>query len=287
MKLVDDGRISLDDPVSKYISEFGSGQKAEITLRQLLLHTSGLPAFRVYVDELKTREAILEAIKNEPLINPPGEKYVYSDLGFILLARIVEQVSGQRIDTFTRNHFFEPLHMQSTYFNPKSVGPWLTDRIPPTEIDETHRNKTIQAEVHDERAWYLDGVAGHAGLFSNVQDLSIFAKLLLNKGTYAGKQYFSPEIIAEFTSKQSELNNRGYGFDRKSPSGSSTAGALTSDQTFGHLGFTGTSMWIDPANDIAIIILTNRTYPKRSYGENISKVRAAIADAVMSSIIEK
>lgn len=284
MKLVDEGKVDLDDRVSEYFPEFSNGEKTEITLQQLLLHTSGLPAFRVYVDSLQTRDEILNAVKNEPLINKPGEKYVYSDLGFILLARIVEQVSGQRIDEYTRRNFYEPLHMESTFFNPKSVGASLTERIPPTEIDETYRHKLIHAEVNDERAWYLEGVAGHAGLFSNIQDLSVYAQLLLSKGSYAGKQYISPEIIEQFTSRQSNINQRGLGFDRKSPSGFSTAGSLTSDQTFGHLGFTGTSIWIDPANDMAIILLTNRTYPKRSYGKNISKVRAAIADAVMASI---
>jgi len=287
MKLTDEKKISLDEPVSKYIPEFNEGEKANIQLRHLLLHTSGLPAFRVYVDELKTRDEILEAVKNEPLINDPGTKYVYSDLGFILLARIVEQVSGQRMDEYTRQHFYEPMGMKSTSFNPKAVGSWLSSRIPPTEVDESYRNKTIQAEVHDERAWFLDGVAGHAGLFSNIQDLSIFAQMLLNNGSYAGRSYISPETIATFTSSQSSLHNRGYGFDRKSPVGFSTAGSLAGTKTFGHLGFTGTSLWVDPDKDIAIILLTNRTYPKRSYGENISKVRAAIADAIISSIKEE
>lgn len=287
MKLVDEGKINLDDKVSQYFPEFSSGQKANITIRHLLLHTSGLPAFRVYVDSLQTRDEILNAVKNEPLINTPGEKYVYSDLGFILLARLIEQVSGQRLDHYARTHFYEPLHMESTHFNPKSIGPWLTDRIPPTEIDEMYRHKLIQAEVNDERAWYLQGVAGHAGLFSNIQDLSVYAQLLLNKGSYAGKQYISPKTIEQFTSRQSNVNQRGLGFDRKTPDGFSTAGSLTSNQTFGHLGFTGTSIWIDPVNDIAIILLTNRTYPKRSYGKNISKVRAAVADAVMASITDE
>jgi CubicO group peptidase (beta-lactamase class C family) len=176
--------------------------------------------------------------------------------------------------------------MPSTNFNPKAVGSWLSDHIPPTEIDDKFRMKTVRAEAHDERAWYMDGVAGHAGLFSNVQDLSVFAEMLLNEGTYAGKPYISPEIVQEFTKKQSDLNNRGFGFDRKSPQGFSTAGTLAGERSFGHTGFTGTSLWIDPDKDIAIILLTNRTYPKRTYGENISKVRAAIADAVISSIID-
>lgn len=287
MKLVDEKKMSLNDRVFKYIQEFDQGTKREVTVRQLLLHTSGLPAFRVYVDSLKTRAAILDAVKNEPLINTPDTKYVYSDLGFILLGQIVEQVSGMPLDKYTRKTFYGPLAMESTYFNPKQVGDWLSSRIPPTEIDENFRNKTIQAEAHDERAWYLGGVAGHAGLFSNVQDLSIYAQMLLNNGSYAGKQYISPEIINTFTSKQSDLHDRGYGFDRKSPSGFSTAGSLAGNRTFGHLGFTGTSLWMDPDQNMAIILLTNRTYPKRTYGKDISKIRAAVADAVFSSIKEQ
>lgn len=287
MKLIDEGKITLDDPVSTYFSEFKAGDKSEITIRHLLLHTSGLPAFRVYVDKLKTRDEILEAIKNEPLINEPDTKYVYSDLGFILLGQIVQQVSGLPLDQYAQANFYKPLGMASTWFNPKQGADWLTSRIPPTEIDETYRNKTIQAEVHDERSWFLDGVAGHAGLFSNVQDLSIYAQMLLNKGSYAGKQYIKPETIEAFTSKQSDLHGRGYGFDRKSPNGFSTAGALSSNQTFGHLGFTGTSIWVDPEKNMAVILLTNRTYPKRTYGKNISKIRAEIADAIFSSIETK
>jgi beta-glucosidase-like glycosyl hydrolase/CubicO group peptidase (beta-lactamase class C family) len=284
MKLIDEAKISLDDPVSNYFAEFNEGSKNAITIRHLLLHTSGLPAFRVYVDSLKSRNEILEAIKNEPLINEPGTEYVYSDLGFILLGQIVQQQSGLPLNEYAKKMFYKPLGMESTRFNPKQAGNRFASRIPPTEIDEMYRNKTVQAEVHDERAWFLGGVAGHAGLFSNVQDLSIFAQMLLNEGSYAGKQYIRPETIRAFTAKQSQLHNRGYGFDRKSDTGFSTAGSLTGNRTFGHLGFTGTSLWMDPEKNIAIILLTNRTYPKRTYGKNISKIRAEIADAVISSI---
>lgn len=284
MRLVDEGKIALNDPVSKYFPEYERGDKAAVKIRDLLLHTSGLPPFRVYVDNLKTRAAIVEAVKDEPLVNKPGTTYEYSDLGFILLGEVVQQVTGMRLDDYARKMFYEPLGMESTRFNPKQAGSWLADRIPPTEIDETFRMKTIRAEAHDERAWYMDGVAGHAGLFSNVQDLSIFARMLLNEGSYAGKQYVSAKTFRKFIRKQSVLNNRGLGFDRKSPAGFSTAGQLSSSATYGHLGFTGTSLWVDPKKDMAVIILTNRTYPKRTFGKNISQIRANVADAVFSSI---
>ncbi|MEX0647457.1 MAG: glycoside hydrolase family 3 N-terminal domain-containing protein [Balneolaceae bacterium] len=283
MKLVDQGDINLDDKVAEYIPEFNEEEKRDITIEHLLLHTSGLPAFKTYVDRLKTRMEILEAIKNEPLESLPGEKYVYSDLGFILLAEIVEQVSGTRIDRFIRGQFFYPMSMYSAHFNPKKIGRWISDRIPPTEIDDTYLRGVVRGDVHDERAYFMDGIAGHAGLFASARDIATYSYMMLNGGAYGGRQYLSPEIIDLFTDKRSPINQRGYGFDRKS-TGFSTAGSLTSDRTFGHTGFTGTSIWMDPENDLAIILLTNRTYPSRTYGGDISRVRARIADAVMKSL---
>jgi CubicO group peptidase (beta-lactamase class C family) len=285
MKLIDEGKINLDDKVSTYFPEFNRGKKQDITIRHLLLHTSGLPAYRVYVDKLQSRSKIVEAIKNEPLINDPGETYEYSDLGFILMGEIVEKVTGKRLDRYMRDTFFAPMGMNSTYFNPRDVGQRISNRIPPTEIDTVYRQKTIRAEVHDERAYYMDGVAGHAGLFSSGSDLAAYTQMLLNGGTYGGQQYLSPAIIKTFTRKQSEKVNRGLGFDLKDKD-SSSAGSLTSKKTFGHTGFTGTSFWIDPERNLSIIILTNRVYPYRSYGQNISKIRAAVADAVINSVID-
>ncbi len=285
MKLVDQGDLKLSDPVSKYIKEYRKGKKRNITIRHLLLHESGLPPFRVYVDSLKTEDAIMEAIKNEPLINEPGEKYVYSDLGFILLGEIVEQITGSSLDTYVRKTFFYPMGMGSTFFNPKDVGNWISDKIPPTEIDTVFRKKLIQAEAHDERAWYLNGTAGHAGLFSNAHDLAVYAQMLMSGGAYGGREFISNETVNLFTKRQSQKSDRGYGFDHKSE-GFSSAGSLSSEDTYGHTGFTGTSLWIDPENNVGIIILTNRTYPYRSYGKDISKIRARVADVVISSIIE-
>jgi len=283
MKLVDDGRLSLDDKVADFIPEFDTDDKREITIEHLLLHTSGLPAFKVYVDKLKTRGEILEAIRNEDLEAVPGEKYTYSDLGFILLAEIAEDVAGQRIDRFVRGNLFSPMGMYSTHYNPKSVGAWMTRRIPPTEIDDVYHRGTVQANVHDERAYFMEGVAGHAGLFSNVRDIAIFSQMLLNGGTYSDRTLLSPETVEMFTRHQSPINQRAYGWDMKSE-GFSTAGSLTSNNSFGHTGFTGTSLWIDPDHNIAIILLTNRTYPNRDTGTQISRIRAAVADAVMNSL---
>ncbi|WP_322575563.1 serine hydrolase [Fodinibius sp.] len=285
MKLVEEEKISLKDKVGKYIPEFSQGKKKNITIENFLLHNSGLPPFRVYVDSLKSEKEIIEAIKNEPLTYKTGTDYRYSDLGFILLGKIVEQVTGKSLDQYLRETFYYPLGMSSTFFNPKKMGEYFIDRIPPTEIDTVFRDTTVHAVVHDERSYFLNGVAGHAGLFSSGRDLAIFCQMLLNDGWYAGRRYLEPSTIQKFTKRQGKHSNRGYGFDRKSGK-NSTAGSMTSKKTFGHLGFTGSSYWIDPERDLAIIILTNRTYPYRSYGKNISNIRAKIADAVVSSIIE-
>ena len=284
MHLVDRGLLELDSPVSQYIPEFQVHDKADITIRDLLNHESGLPAFKVYVDELQDRESIIEAIRNEPLEWSPNQKYVYSDLGLILLAEIIEQVSGQRLDTYVRSQLHYPMGMFSTFFTPKKVGQWYAQSIPPTEIDTLFRMELVQADVHDERAYYMDGVAGHAGLFSNTIDIAKYITFLTNKGFYAGQRFISSDRIDEFTSSQTSLSGRGLGFDKKSRSGFSSAGSLMSPESFGHTGFTGTSFWVDPDHKIGVIMLTNRVHPYRSYGGRISRIRAAVADAALESI---
>ena len=284
MHLVDRGLLKLDTPVSQYIPEFLVNDKEGITIRDLLNHESGLPAFKVYVDELKDRASIIEAIKNEPLEWNPNQRYVYSDLGLIILAEIIEKVSGQRIDTYVRSQLHYPMGMFSTFFTPKKIGNWYSQSIPPTEMDTLFRMELVQADVHDERAYYMDGVAGHAGLFSNSIDIAKYITFLTNKGFYAGQRFISSERIDEFVSTQTSLSGRGLGFDKKSRSGFSSAGTLMSPDTFGHTGFTGTSFWVDPKHNLGVIILTNRVHPYRSFGRRIGSIRAAVADAAYESI---
>jgi len=286
MMLTDQGKISLKDRVGKFIPEFDTPAKKNIRIRDLLLHQSGLPPFRVYVDKYKKRAEIIDAIKREPLTYTPGTDYVYSDLGMILMAEIVEQVSGESLERFLRSQLYYPMGMYSTFFNPSRFGGWMKKRIPPTEIDTVFGRGLVQGEVHDERAWHMDGIAGHAGLFSTARDLAKFSTMLLNDGSFMGKQYINPETVRLFTSKQSDISGRGLGFDRKNTKGFSTAGQQASDDTFGHLGFTGTSLWIDRKKNMAVVLLTNRTYPNRSYGKFISQIRAAVADIAYSSITE-
>jgi CubicO group peptidase (beta-lactamase class C family) len=284
MKLIDEDELSLDSKVAEFFPEFDTDDKKKITVRDILLHQSGLPPFRVYIDSIQTRKEIINAIKNEPLTYEPGSKYVYSDLGMILLGEIIHEVSGQSLDRYTRNEFYFPMNMYSTFFNPASTSRWLVSRISPTEIDTVFNRGLVRARVHDERAFFMDGVAGHAGLFSSSIDMAKFSTMLMNGGVYSGRRYLKAETIEQFTTLQSQLSGRGLGFDRKSPNGFTTAGQLASNDTFGHLGFTGTSLWIDREKNMAVILLTNRTYPNRSYGKRISEIRAKVADAAYSAI---
>lgn len=283
MKLVEDGKLSLDDHVSTYIPEYRMAPKDNITIRHLLLHTSGLPPFRIYVDSLRTREQIVEAIRNEPLTGVPGENFVYSDLGMILLGEIIHQVSGLPLDQYVRRELFYPMGMVTAHFNPEKVGSWMTNLIPPTEVDTVYGRGVVQGRVHDERAYFMDGVAGHAGLFGSARDIAIWMTMLQNGGYYGGQQYLRAETILEFTSVQDEQSRRGLGFDHKSGP-TSTAGSLTSMDTYGHTGFTGTSVWTDPDLDLTIILLSNRTWPTRDNSRRISEIRRKVADLVVQSI---
>lgn len=284
MHLVNEGKLDLDDKVSRYLPEFETPPKNEITLRDLLLHESGLPAYRNYVDKISHRDSLLYAVLNEELLTSRGEKYVYSDLGFILLAEIVERVSGISFQDYVHAHIFSPLGMSETMFNPKIRFDDVLKRIPPTEIDTSYRKKVIQAEVHDERAWLLGGIAGHAGLFSTSTDLATWASMMMNYGRYDDVIIADSALVSTFVRRQSKLANRGLGFDMKSENGFSSAGTLMSLSTFGHTGFTGTSVWMDPERGLSVIMLTNRTWPFRGSSAAIGRVRASIADLTVKAI---
>lgn len=286
MMLIEQGKLQTDQKVKSFLPRFNSGMKGDITIEHLLNHTSGLPAYRLYVDQFRTREAILQAIINEPLLQPPGEGVIYSDLGFILLGEIIEQVAGMPLDRFLNTQFFYPMGMTDTLFNPARRGRWTLNRIPPTEVDRQWRNAVVRGEVHDERAYFMGGIAGHAGLFSTSGNLAAYAQFLLNGGHYGGREYVSSTILRTFTARETSRMGRALGFDLKSLNGFTTAGQLSSSQTFGHLGFTGTSIWIDPEQDLAVILLTNRTYPQRGTATGINQVRAKVMDAVIGAIID-
>jgi CubicO group peptidase (beta-lactamase class C family) len=272
----DKNLFSLDDPVSKYIPEFAQNGKENVTIKNLLLHNSGLPAFKRFYKDYSSVDEVINDIYNTPLSYETGSKTVYSDLGSITLAKIIEQVTGKSFDVFCSEEIFNPLQMNSTVFNPPDS---LKYKISPTEYDNYWRNKLVWGEVHDETARLLNGVAGHAGLFSTAQNISNLLQLLLNNGNFNGRQIIKPETIKLFTSRYSDKSTRALGWDTKSAQKSS-AGNLFDITSFGHLGFTGTSVWVDPTRDLFVVFLTNRVYPTRE-NKKMYKVRPALHDAVI------
>ena len=279
MKLYDQNLLSLDDPVSKYIPQFGSGPKARITIRHLLTHTSGFKPFLKLYDVCKTPQEALDSIYASELVAAPGDTMIYSDLGIITLAKIEEKITGQPLDQYVRQQFYEPLNMHHTMFNPPAD---IWQQVAPTEVDTVWRMRLIRGQVHDERSFLLGGVAGHAGLFSTASDLAVFMQMLLNGGTYGGIRYLSEGTVKLFTQRQSATSTRALGWDTKSPTGSS-AGDYFSPTSFGHTGFTGTSIWADPVRKLFVILLTNRVYPTRA-NLKIMKIRPAVNNAVIEAL---
>lgn len=250
MKLTEEGQVHLDDPVVKYVPEFRGKfadqqeTKSTITIRQLLTHTAGLPPFKQYFLMDAPASVRLDSVLNTRLDTLPGVKTVYSDIGFITLGVLVERVSGLPLDEFVHRHVFKPLGMTDTFFNPPKKK---LPRIVPTEYDSL-RSRFLHGEVHDENSRSLGGVAGHAGLFSTARDLAIFSQMMLNGGRYNDQQIFKPETIALFTRRANvdEGSSRCLGW--ATPAGLASGGVYLPDSAYGHTGYTGTSLWIDPEN---------------------------------------
>jgi CubicO group peptidase (beta-lactamase class C family) len=215
----------------------------------------------------------------EPLVHEPGTQVEYSDLGFMLLGAIVERQTGQSLDVFAQQQIFGPLGMDRTMFKPPRK---LRDDIAPTEFDATFRKRLVWGEVHDENAWAMGGVAGHAGLFSTAGDVAAFAQMLLNGGIYGHTRILDRATIAQFTARQTIGDSaRALGWDV--PVQPSSAGKYFSPESFGHTGFTGTSLWIDPTRQLFVVLLTNRVNPTRA-NEQIRQVRPALHDAVIEAL---
>jgi beta-N-acetylhexosaminidase len=298
MMLVDQGLLSLDDPVRKHIPEWrGSAAKESVTLRNLLLHNAGLVAYAPLWRELRGRDQYRRRIASMSLEYPPGTRTVYSDFGVILLALIIEQVSGQPLDVLLHDRLFSPLDMRETGFNPlqwpyatmdidsdadqaRAQDP-LIARIAPTEIDTVYRMRHIRGQVHDENAFALGGVAGHAGLFSSARDLAVFAQMMLNGGFYGGRRFIDPATIALFTGQHGPESSRALGWD--TPAAGSSAGNYFSASSYGHTGFTGPSIWIDPERDVFVVLLLNRVNPTRDNQRHLA-LRREVADAVQRAI---
>ncbi len=278
MICVDRKLFKLEDKVVKYIPAFGKNGKKNITLKDLLLHQSGLPAFKPYYKLVKNGNELLQDIYNSKLDFETGTKMVYSDLGMITLAKVIEKVSKKSLDKFCYENIFSPLGMRNTFYNPAKE---IREKIAPTEVDNYFRNRLLIGEVHDETAYMLNGVAGHAGLFSTVSDIAVLLQMLLQKGNYQGVQLIKPETVALFTSRQSKISSRGIGWDTKSEK--SSAGELFSSTSFGHTGYTGTSVWVDPEKKVFAILFTNRVHPTRN-NIKIGKVRPQFYNEVIRAM---
>jgi beta-N-acetylhexosaminidase len=277
------GRIGVDLPVSRYIPEWNEGPNADwrktVTVRNLLTHTSGLPAHKDYFLSLHSKREFIAAICREPLEYAPGTKTVYSDLGFIVLGEILERATGKTVDQLARQQIFTPLEMSSTAFNPPNN---LLGRIAPTENDAAFRKELVQGVVHDENAYAMGGVAGHAGMFTTAGDLAAFCQMLLNGGIYGHHRLLTRTTIAQFTAPQ-QIADSARTLGWMTPTPNSSSGRYFGPRSFGHLGFTGTSIWIDPDRKLFVILLTNRVYPTRQ-NDKIAAVRPAVHDAVLESL---
>jgi len=257
MRLYEEDRITLSDPVSEYIPQFGKNGKEAITINNLLLHDAGFPPGKPFYRTCHDKTEVLDSLYAMSLRYPPSTKIIYSDIGFIVLGRLVEIVSDITLDVYVKQEFYDPLELQVTTFNPPLE---LWKRITPAEPEFNYRITHSIGSPKNKITQTMGGVAGHAGLFSNAKDLSIIAKMLLNGGKYRGKRYFKESTIILFTHPNLNTSSRGLGWDTGGGSGKCYIDDLFSEQSFGHTGFTGTSIWIDREMDIFIIFLTNRTY---------------------------
>ena len=277
MKLFEQGKVRMNDRVTQYLPEFQGGA-SEITVRNLMTHFSGLrpdvdlnPKWRGY--DLGIRLALAD-----PPVAPPGVRFIYSDTNFELLGEIVHRVSGRMLNDFARQEIYIPLGMKDSMFNPPAS---LLPRIAPTEVEH---GRPVRGVVHDPQSRAMDGVAGHAGLFTTAADLARYAQMLLNGGELNGVRIFSPLTVRKFTTPETPADQpilRGFGWDIDSPY-SSNRGELFPIGSYGHTGFTGTSVWIDPTTKTYVILLTNSVHPRR--GKNLTPLRSKVATVVAASL---
>ena len=267
MKLVDEDKLNLDDMVIQYLPEFIGKQKSHYTqkrnttIRHLITHTGGLPPFKQYFKIEGTRQARIDSIFNTEPIVGLNDSTIYSDVGLIVLGKVIENITKTPLDVYVDSVVFNPLGMSSTFYNPPTKK---INRVVPTENSLFH-NKLIKGFVHDENAHSIGGVAGHAGLFSTAKDLAIFSQMMLNGGRYGWKRVFNEQTVLDFTSRSQIMESSSYGLGWDTPSGKSSGGIYLSDSSFGHTGYTGTSLWIDKENQLFVILLTNAVHPNRSY----------------------
>jgi CubicO group peptidase (beta-lactamase class C family)/beta-glucosidase-like glycosyl hydrolase len=279
MALFDDKKISLDAPASRYVPPFRGNGHGDVTVWNLMTHTSGLPAGSDLYHEAGNREKALGRVYRTDLTGEPGKQVLYSDFGMIVMAEAVRRVAGEGVDTFAARRVFVPLGMTNTMYDPPLLA-W--NRTVPTAL-RSERPYTLREVVHDGNAFRLGGVAGHAGLFSTAGDMAVYVQTLLNGGAYGDRRIWSARTVQAFTTKQSRAGTRAIGWDTPAPRSSS--GDYFSAASYGHTGFTGTSIWIDPERDLFVILLTNRTYDAGTQGQ-ILEIRRAVADAAARAITD-
>ena len=289
MKLISQKKLYLDHSVVQFYPQFTGNGKEDITIRHLLTHSSGLPGYYQFFldDQIHNKEDVFNYILNVELNAELGSHFEYSDLGFILLSSIIEKVSKRSIEKLAHSYIFGPLGMKQTRYNPPME--WK-GKIAPTELDTLYRNHLIHGVVHDENTHLMGGVSGHAGLFSTAEDIARYAQMLVDGGLWKGKRYFRESQVHKFTTVQniSEGSEMALGWDTPSQSGKSIAGDYFTPGSFGHLGFTGTSMWIDPNQEIIIVLLTNRVHPSRKGDEGSKEmygIRRDFYNAVMGQLV--
>jgi len=298
--LYERGLLDLEMPLASVVSEFAHGalthddpRRDEVTLRMLLAHSSGLPAYEKIFLRAESRAALLAAAASVPLAHDPGTHAEYSDIGFILLGLALERLADDSLDHFAQHEIFGPLGLAHTTFTPPHA--WR-NQIAPTANDRSFRHRLIQGEVQDENASVMGGVAGHAGVFSTAQDLARFASAMMIASpdsseassdgagdSFNSRPLLRPETLALFTRRESspEGTSRALGWD--TPSQPSQSGRHLSPESYGHLGYTGTSLWIDPTRELSIVLLTNRTWPDCA-NQVIKEIRPRVHDAIVEAL---
>ncbi len=280
MILFDEKKVDLDAPVFRYLPSFSGGGKDLVTVRDLLTHRSGLPAGRDLWRRARSPQEAREMVLETPLSYAPGQSYVYSDLGADVLGMVVEAVAGERLDTFLGRRVFGPLGMNDTFYRPPDS---VRYRTAPTEVTPP-RGYPLKGEVHDENAYALGGIAGHAGLFSTAADLSIFAQMMLNGGRYNGVEIFSDSTVSLFIRRAA--GHRALGWD--TADGDYGSGRYLTERAYGHTGYTGTSIWIDPDREMFVVLLTNRVHASKAQrpGKIIADIRSDLSDAAVLAVLD-
>jgi CubicO group peptidase (beta-lactamase class C family) len=282
MRLVDARRLSLDAPVRRYIPQFSGGLKDRVTVRMLLDHTSGLRSYVPFFKLARTREAAKALLYAEPLVRQPGNNAVYSDLNAILMGLVLESVSGLPLDSLVTREVFRPLQLHATMFRPPVSA---QRRAVPTALWRGH---PVQGQVNDPNAVVFGGAAGHAGIFSTGMDLARYAQVWLLNGVGPRGQWVTPATIREFLTRGANSGPRLLGWDTPEMDGKepSLYGTLISNAAYGHTGFTGTEVWVDPAHDLFLVFLTNRTFDPRARNAHhaLRTVRTSLSDAAIRMV---